>query len=80
MRCTDTKKILFSYPYNCEYEDYIKKELKKQIAFELIDKLPFEEFSKQTPFGIEYTVSLDVAIEQWDEFSRKIFLQFSDKN
>lgn len=64
---------------NIAADEYFIEEAKRQIAIQLADKLPFKIEWSETPFGTEYTISLDVAIEDYKEFVKK-YLQIQNEN
>lgn len=72
MRYTARRKDFLPSLHSGELEDYLIAEMKRRIVFDMIDKLPFEVFESQTYGGTKYKVCLDVAIEGWDEFSKRI--------
>ena len=81
MRYTgNNKQIVCKWYKYLGADSYLINEAKKQLAIQLVDKLPFKvEETDDTPSGTEYTISLDVVIEDYKEFVKK-YLQNQNEN
>lgn len=57
--------------FDIDKEEYMIAEAKRLLAIRMIENLPFKVETAETPYGYKYRISLDVAIEDYEEFKDK---------